>query len=212
MRAILSDGGPAMTDQDTFAEFLCRIRSGDAQAADGLVRKYESAVRVVIRARLTDPALKRVLDSVDICQSVFASFFVRAAAGEFDLHDPPQLVALLARMARNKLASQARFQHRQRRDAQQVADGGAELLNEMPGSQRSPSSNVAARELLQALYARLSEEERLLAERRGGGHTWVEIAAELGGTPQARRKQLTRAIRRIAPEIGLGPIEEDADD
>jgi RNA polymerase sigma-70 factor (ECF subfamily) len=201
-----------MTDKDTFAEFLSRIRSGDAQAAGELVRDYESAVRVVIRARLTDPALRRVFDTADFCQSVFKSFFVRAAAGEFDLHDPAQLVALLARMARNKLASQVRFQHRQRRDARQVADAGAERLDEVEGGEPTPSRVVAAREQLQALYALLSEEERLLAGRRGDGHTWVEIAAELGGTPQARRKQLARAIRRIGPEIGLGPVEEDADD
>jgi RNA polymerase sigma-70 factor (ECF subfamily) len=201
-----------MPDQDTFAEFLSRIRSGDAQAAGELVRDYESAVRVVIRARLTDPALKRVFDSLDFCQSVFKSFFVRAAAGEFDLNDPAQLVALLARMARNKLVSQVRFQHRQRRDVRQLADAGAERLHEVAGGEPAPSRQVAAREQLQALYARLSEEERLLAERRGHGHTWAEIAAELGGTPQARRMQLARAIRRIAPEIGLDPVEEEADD
>jgi RNA polymerase sigma-70 factor (ECF subfamily) len=201
-----------MTEKDTFAEFLSRIRSGDAQAAGELVRNYESAVRVAIRVRLTDPALKRVFDSMDFCQSVFKSFFVRAAAGDFDLSDPAQLVALLARMARNKLASQVRFQHRQRRDARQLAEGGAEILPEVEGGEPAPSRHVAAREQLQALYARLSEEERMLAERRGHGHTWVEIAAELGGTPQSRRKQLARAIRRIAPEIGLDPVEEDADD
>jgi hypothetical protein len=39
-----------MTDNDRFAEFLCRLRSGDARAADELVRDYESAVRLVIRA------------------------------------------------------------------------------------------------------------------------------------------------------------------
>jgi RNA polymerase sigma-70 factor (ECF subfamily) len=205
-------GGQGVSDPSTFADFLNRVRCGDGQAAEELVRQYESAVRVVIRARLTDPALKRVFDSTDFCQSVFLSFFVRAAAGEFDLHDPAQLVALLSRMARNKLASQVRFQHRQRRDARQVADGGAELLHQMEGSERTPVSYVAAREQLQALYSRLSAEERLLAEKRGEGHTWAEIAAELGGTAQARRKQLTRAIHRVAPAVGLDPFEEDVDD
>src|SRR5258708_6185981 len=163
MPALLSNGGLAMTDKALFAEFLTRIRQGDAQAAGDLVRDYESAVRVVIRARLTDPALKRVFDTADFCQSVFLSFFVRAAAGEFDLNDPAKLVGLLARMARNKLASQVRFQHRQRRDARQMADAGAELLDEVEGGEPTPSRVLAAREQLEALYARLSEEERLLA-------------------------------------------------
>jgi RNA polymerase sigma-70 factor (ECF subfamily) len=201
-----------MPDDDRFAEFLSRLRSGDARAADELVRDYESAVRVVIRAKLTDPGLKRVFDTEDFCQSVFKSFFVRAAAGEFDLHDPSQLIGLLASMARNKLAGQVRFQHRQRRDARQVAADGAELLPAVEGREPTPSRQVAAREQLEALYARLTDEERLLAQRRGVGHTWVEIAAELGGTPQARRKQLARAIRRVGPEVGLDPIEEEPDE
>src|SRR3954452_7852919 len=100
----------------SFADFVRRIRSGDAQAAEELVRRYESAIRLAVRTRLTDPALKRQLDSVDVYQSVLASFFLRAAAGQYDLDNPAQLIALLVRMARNKLAGHVRFHHRERRD------------------------------------------------------------------------------------------------
>src|SRR5215475_10206838 len=110
-----------MSETAPFADFLRRIRSGDARAAEELVRRYESAIRVAVRTRLTDPALKRRFDSLDVCQSVLASFFVRAAAGQYDLGEPAQLVALLVRMAQNKLAGQARFHHRERRDAGQAA-------------------------------------------------------------------------------------------
>ena len=112
-----------MSETAPFAEFLRRIRSGDARAAEELVRRYESAIRLAVRTRLTDPALKRRFDSLDVCQSVLASFFVRAAAGQYNLADPSQLVALLVRMAQNKLAEQARFHHRGRRDARQVTGG-----------------------------------------------------------------------------------------
>jgi RNA polymerase sigma-70 factor (ECF subfamily) len=98
-----------------FAEFMARIRSGDARAAQELVRHYESAIRLAVRTRLTDSALKRQIDSVDICQSVLASFFVRAGAGQYDLTNPAQLIALLVRMARNKLVGQTCFHQRQRR-------------------------------------------------------------------------------------------------
>jgi hypothetical protein len=76
-----------------FAEFIRRIRAGDAQAAEELVRRYESAIRIAVRTRMTDPALKRHFDSMDICQSVLASFYLRAGAGEYDLAEPAQLVA-----------------------------------------------------------------------------------------------------------------------
>ena len=64
-----------MSVQPDFAEFLRRIRCGDSEAAQELVRRYESTIRLAVRTRLTDPALKRQLDSADICQSVLASFF-----------------------------------------------------------------------------------------------------------------------------------------
>ena len=54
-----------------------------------------------LRCRLA--RLRRVLDSVDVCQSVLANFFVRVAAGQFDLDQPEQLLRLLATMARNRI-------------------------------------------------------------------------------------------------------------
>ena len=40
------------------------------------------------------------------------SFFVRVAAGQFDLEGPGQLVALLVKMAQNKLAEHTRRHRR----------------------------------------------------------------------------------------------------
>jgi RNA polymerase sigma-70 factor (ECF subfamily) len=198
-----------MSDLTSFAEFLRRIRAGDARAAEELVRQYESTIRLAVRVRLTDPALKRRLDSVDVCQSVLASFFVRAAAGQYDLAEPGQLVALLVRMAQNKLAGQARFHRRRRRDAHQAADldrVAAAHAAAGPG----PDQVVAGRDLLEAVRGRLTPEERALADRRGAGQEWAEIAAALGGTAEGRRKQLKRALDRIAPELGLEGDDDEA--
>jgi RNA polymerase sigma-70 factor (ECF subfamily) len=195
-----------MAEEVVFDEFIRRVRAGDARAAEELVRRYEQAIRVAVRVRLTDPALQRHFDSMDVCQSVLASFFVRAAAGQYDLDSPAQLTALLTRMAQIKLAEQARFQGRQRRDARRLAEaGGPEPEAAAPDP--TPSRLVAGRELLEALRARLTAEERDLVERRGEGQTWQEIAAALGGTAEARRKQLRRALDRVGPALGLDPHE-----
>src|SRR5262249_56282939 len=92
-----------------------------------------------------DPRLRRLFESVDICQSVFASFFVRAALGQYELETPAQLLRLLATIARNKLASQARRESAGRRDRGRVAaDVGVENC---PPPRESPSRQVAAKEL-----------------------------------------------------------------
>jgi RNA polymerase sigma-70 factor (ECF subfamily) len=199
-----------MSSPTPFGEFISRIRAGDGQAAEELVRRYESAIRLAVRTRLTDPALKRQFDSVDVCQSVLASFFLRAAAGQYDLDEPAQLVALLVRMAQNKLAGQVRFHQRQRRDARQAV--GMDAAGQQAASDPSPSRVVAGRELLEALRGWLTAEERDLADRRAAGQAWAEIAAALGGTATARRMQLKRAIDRVAPELGLDSEDEEGAD
>jgi RNA polymerase sigma-70 factor (ECF subfamily) len=194
-----------MTDQDPFPELIRRIRAGDEQAARELVLQYEPLIRRQVRLHLEDRRLCRLFDSMDVCQSVLLSFFLRSAAGEYDLESPEQLQRLLVTMARNKLASAARHQHRQCRDQRRAADG-AEPLQGVAGGEASPSQQVAGRELLERFRQGLDAEERQLADLRAEGLAWAEVAARLGGTAQARRMQLTRAVERVARELGL---EED---
>ncbi len=96
-----------MHDQE-FSTFIERIRRGDASAAEELLRQYEPLVRRQVRMHLSDTRMTRLYESVDYSQSVFASFFLRAVDGQFDLHEPQDLIRLLVTMTRNKIASSAR--------------------------------------------------------------------------------------------------------
>src|SRR5262249_45115684 len=136
-------------------------------------------------------------------QSVLASFFLRTAAGQYDLEQPGQLLNLLVRMTRNKLASTARGHYRQRRDSRRIASGAEEELAGVADGTASPSSLVAGKELLERFHQGLSDEERQLAELRSEGLAWADIAEKLGGTPQGRRMQLARAVERVSRELGL---------
>jgi RNA polymerase sigma-70 factor (ECF subfamily) len=185
-------------------DLIARLRAGDAQAAAECVRHYEPVIRSRIRVwlRMQDARLRRVFDSMDICQSVLASFFVRAASGQYDLEKPEQLLGLLVQMARHKLAHQVDKQQAQRRDVRRVREAGldgVEVADPNPG----PSEWCAGQELLQEFRQRLSAEERRLADRRAEGRDWAAIAAELGGTPDGRRMQLARALDRVAAQLGL---------
>jgi RNA polymerase sigma-70 factor (ECF subfamily) len=194
-----------MSDPSPFIEFVRRIRAGDGQAAEELVRKYEPLIRREVRLRLEDSRLGRLFDSMDVCQSVLKSFFVRTAAGQYDLGDPSELIRLLVTMARNKLASAARRQHQQRRDQRREA-GSPAALDGVTDRDPSPSRVVAGRELLVMVRQRLGPEEREMADLRTQGLTWEEVAGRVGGTAQARRMQLTRALDRVTGELG---IDED---
>jgi RNA polymerase sigma-70 factor (ECF subfamily) len=191
-----------MTPDHSFRDLVRRVRSGDEAAAAELVRHYGETLRRAVRARLTDANLRRVLDSMDICQSVLASFFVRAAAGQYDLHSPRQLVRLLEAMAHNKLLRQVERLRAGRRDYERCQEGGLEA-GELADSAPGPYEVAEGRELLAQFLSRLSEQERRLADLRALGRSWKDIAGEVGGNPDALRIQLTRAVNRVARQLGL---------
>jgi RNA polymerase sigma-70 factor (ECF subfamily) len=195
-----------MPDENAFADLMARLRHGDARAAEEVFRQFEAQVRLEVQMRLRDPRLRQRVDKDDVCQSVMLSFFVRARLGEYDLAEPKELMRLLAGMARNKVAAQARRHKARGRDFRlTVGLAGAETA---PAGGASPSQVVAGEELLREALARLSEEERAIAELRGAGRSWAEVALELGGSADARRVQLQRAAGRVGREVGL----EDADE
>jgi RNA polymerase sigma-70 factor (ECF subfamily) len=184
----------------SFRALLGRVRAGDARAAAELVRQFEPAIRRSVRLRLTDPRycrLQRVLDSTDICQSVLGNFFVRAALGQFDLETPGDLLALLVTMAHNKLVDQAR------KPANRLPVRDGLLVAEtVPDGSEAPGEAAAGQELIRYFVQRLTPAERRLAELRAAGVAWGEVAVQVGGTAEAARKQLERAIRRVERQFG----------
>jgi RNA polymerase sigma-70 factor (ECF subfamily) len=192
--------------EDSFLHLLDRVRRGDARAADEVFHQFEAQVRLEVQMHLRDPRLRRLVDEADVCQSVMLSFFVRARLGEYDVASPKELMRLLAKMARNKVAALARREKADCRDFRLAV--GLPGTDTLAARGASPSQVVADEELLRKLRARLSEEERRIADLRGAGRSWAEVAEELGGTADARRVQLQRAAGRVGRELGLEDAEE----
>jgi RNA polymerase sigma-70 factor (ECF subfamily) len=190
-----------MDDDNHFAMLVRRVRAGEEEAAAELVRRFEPTIRRVVRLRLADSRLRRQLDSMDICQSVLASFFVRAALGQYELQRPEELLKLLTVMARNKVVDQARKPRPGQ--PQPPPDGQPGQVEDLAAPGPSPSEQVEARDLLERFRARLTEDERRLADRRALGREWADIAAELGANPEALLKKLARALDRVAREMSL---------
>ena len=95
-----------------------------------------------------------------------------------------------------------RKQHAQRRDNRRVASGGPDE-GRFVDARQSPSAQIAARDLLQEVHRRLSPADRRILELRNQGCDWAAIAAELGGGAEALRRRLSRALDRVAEQLGL---------
>jgi RNA polymerase sigma factor (sigma-70 family) len=194
-----------MTEAPAFEELIRRIRAGDQDAATILVKRYEPAIRRAVRFRLSEARLGTLLESMDICQSVLASFFIRAASGQYELQTPAQLLKLLTAMARNKLTSQARMQNAQRRDIRRMTSGGQDE-NRFVAVDTSPSGELAVRDLLHEIHRRLSTDERQILDLRNQGCDWAAVAVKLNGSADALRRKLSRALGRVATQMGLDDL------
>lgn len=191
-----------MSETEEFDTFIARIRAGDASAAEELVKLYEPIVRREIRLHLVDSRLLRVFDSADFAQSVMASFFFRASGGHYDLQSPTDLIRLLVSMARNKLASGARSLLSEKRDGHRH-DLSVPVLEQIAEVTETPSDVISMLELVTRAREQLNDEEREIADLRGQGKTWEEIAQLLGGKAQSRRMQLSRAFDRVTEALGI---------
>jgi len=191
-----------VTDDSPFLQLMQQLRVGDEKAALELHGLYAEQLQRIVRVRLTQPALRRQMDSIDICQSVFADFFVRAAMGQYDPRSPAELLRLLAAMARHRLIYHAKKQKAARRDVRRV-EGGAIEDFALAGAGGTASQIISARELLQQCQQRLNEEERSLLEMRRAGRGWDEIGLAVGKSGEAVRKQFGRTMKRVSDELGM---------
>lgn len=190
-------------EQRLLSELMARVRRGDQDAATELVRQYETELRRFVRYRLTDPRVRKLIDSVDVTQSVFANLFVGLAEGRIDVGSPGQLIRLLTTMASNKLYDHHRRAHAAKRDA----PGGRTMARwpeaTVAASGPSPEDPTESRDFVDAFRSRLGPEGRMLLDWRMEGQGWDEIARQVQASPDAIRKRFSRAIDRVAGEMGL---------
>jgi RNA polymerase sigma-70 factor (ECF subfamily) len=187
-----------MPADQSFRDLLRRVRAGEPQAAAELHDRYGPEIRRYVRARLTSPSLNRIVESGDIIQSVLANFFVRVAAGQYDLDDPEQLIKLLVTMARNRITDYARKPAQRR-----TVEGGEGVWQTLAGPDERPSQVLGREELLEQVRLRLTEAESRLVQLRADGRSWQEVADACGLGAEAVRKQHARALDRVCQELGI---------
>ena len=189
-----------MLSDEEFTSLMNDARSGDAEAAQKLVELYEPEIRRAARMRLTDSKLRRIVDSIDICQSVFGKFFEKAQSPQgIDLQKPEQLLGLLVTMTRNRVVDEHRYQTAQKRNAGEgVIEASAGMLaSDSPG----PKTATEMKDTLAKIRSHLAPNELEIADLRNSGKSWNEIAAELSESPEVLRKRLERAVKRVREQF-----------
>lgn len=175
-------------------EFFARIRGGDEEAVEAMLREMDPFLRRVIRMRLHDGRLRRAVDTTDILQSLLEDFLRQPAASERAATSSAELCAYLAAAVRHKVQTRLR---KERRHAGSLPEEW-----EPAGPEPDVGRRVEDRDFAAAIRSRLDESARLLLDLRAQGLNWHEVAAKVGGRADALRMRLNRAVAAVLAELG----------
>jgi RNA polymerase sigma factor (sigma-70 family) len=181
-----------------FEMLMERVRDGDEQAAEQVCREYTSHVIRVVRRRLPQK-MRRRLDSGDVLQAVWASFFA-IPAERFTFRTPKQLIEFLGRVAHNKVVDETRrclgTDKRQLQRERRLEDAEC---NELLGDPRQPTPSKAI--LVEECWQELLRDQPSLVKDllvlKRLGFTHDEIAGRLG----LHAKTIQRRLRKLAGEL-----------
>ena len=187
---------------NSFAEFLTRLRGGDAAAAQELFGRFAHQL-IALARRHIDAGLRHKVDPEDVVQSVYKSFFVRyGEGGNLDIVNWNSLWGLLARITLRKCAERVAYHRAECRDAAREASArpGAEDTAIWPEAlARDPTPLEAAElsETLERLLNGLDEDECPIVELSLQGYSTREISEQLDRPERTVRRLRERVRARL---------------
>jgi RNA polymerase sigma-70 factor (ECF subfamily) len=178
---------------------LRRFRGGQPDAATELYLRYAGRLRALSVGQVA-PDLATRLDPDDIVQSVFRTFFRRAAQGQYDVPEGEDLWKLFLIIALHKIRSAGAFHRAAKRDVRATANGMIAPMEQLaaPDEMALATLRMVIDEVLNALPPSM----RAIVELRIDGHQVEEIAQRT----QRSRRSVERALQefraRLSPLIG----------
>ena len=187
---------------EDYVDLWRRVREGSEDAARELVAGYEDLVRNAIRDAIGTSPRASAVDSVDVAQMAWRSFF--RTINEHDFDTPEKLTALLVTMARNKAIMEERRSTAQKRDRRRevpldrLPGGGSQL----PDREPSLTDVAICQEHWERLLAACPERYRQIVELRSARHTYKEIGEVVGLDDGSVRRIMRTLFEKF---LGLSP-------
>ncbi len=179
-----------------------KLKEGDDAAATLLFQRFgpwlQKAVDRKIGARL-----RRRVDTDDIMQSAFWSFFRRTSDGQYAFEHSGALCRMLLKIAENKIRKAADYHHRQRRDVdRELAADAAEL---QISDRQWQDAALQLADSIDEIAGIIDELEPRDAEffrlKHFQGHSIGKIAAETGWSVATVKRVLNRVTQRVRQRV-----------
>jgi RNA polymerase sigma factor (sigma-70 family) len=179
-----------MIPDDAPEDWNERLQRGDPEAAEKVFARYADGLARLASQNLS-PRLAARLDSADVVQSAFRTFFRRSGLGEFRIDSSTQLWRLLARITLLKARAHARRHLAGQRDVRAEAPAGDEASRpEAPSLQPGPAEQAVLLDQIEKLLDGLQPEYGELLRFRLEGHSVSDVAREMGLSRQSVHRML----------------------
>jgi len=173
-----------------------RWRDGDPAAAEEIFSRYAEQLVRVAEQQLARKLAPR-LDGEDVVQSVFRTFFRRAAEGQFHIDSGGQLWRLLVKITLLKTRAKARHHTAGPRDVDAERDA-ADWLSVAAAREPAPEDGVMLLDLIDNLLADLPEAYRDILDMRLEGRDVTDIAARMSLSRRTVHRALSLLQHRLA--------------
>ncbi|HQR42325.1 MAG TPA: sigma-70 family RNA polymerase sigma factor [Gemmatales bacterium] len=172
---------------------LVELHRGEEDAATKLYLRYAERLRA-LALRQTAGDLRSRVDPEDIVQSVFRTFFRRAAVGHYQVPEGEELWKLFLVIALNKIRSTGAKHHAAKRDAR--ATQSAEALAEQPATDET--SLTILNLVIEEMLADMPESTRQIIKLRIAGHEVEEIARQVDRS----KRSVERVLQDFRTQLG----------
>jgi RNA polymerase sigma-70 factor, ECF subfamily len=169
-----------------------RFQRGQSDAPTQLYLRYAERLHALAAAQ-SSPDLARRVEPDEIVQSVFRTFFRRAAQGHYAIPDGEELWKLLLVIALNKVRAAGAHHRAAKRDVRLTAGGATYDRAVESKAGQDETALTILRMVVDELLEGLPEPHRKMVELRIEGHEVAEIAEKV------RRSK--RSVERVLQDF-----------
>jgi RNA polymerase sigma factor (sigma-70 family) len=189
---------------DHLDELLVGLNSGDAAAAEQVLRTYGPYLRMLVRRELR-AGLRTKFDSSDVVQTIWADLLEGIQKRDWHFADRAHLQAFLVRLMKHRFIDLCR-KHSPALAREQCLDDHA-IAETVAGDLPRPSEVAQCKELWDQILALCPPHHRELVRMRLQGLSASEIASRTGLHPNSVRRILVELAQRVdAANERAGPF------
>jgi RNA polymerase sigma-70 factor (ECF subfamily) len=179
---------------------LLRFQRGQGDAATDLYLRYDHRLHALVQAQRGADLAAR-LDPEDIVQSVFRTFFRRAAAGQYEVPEGEELWKLFLVIALYKIRDAGVYHRAEKRDVRRTSPAADVDRAARARPAHDETALTVLRMVIDDILDRLPASQRRIVELRVEGHEVADIARLTGRAKRSVERILQEFRERLRADV-----------